>query len=137
MNYQFSIKQNERSLKILKKIYKDRILEGTTGYIYLDNEPFKINNKILLIHNQKTLKLRRENNKKFVFLNLFDNFYQREFICCKFKNKYDLNFKVENKNNRYIYSLIDDYDNKILSIISKNYSTKKFIYLIMKFFNIE
>lgn len=139
MNYQFSIKQNKRSLEILKHVYKNRITIDDEGYILLDYYNFNITNKDLIIHNQETLKLRRKNNKKLEFLNLFDNFHQREFIINKFQLDNDLNFRIDIIESKkiYVYSIVDDYDHILFSIKSKVLSNKKFIYLIMKFYNIE
>lgn len=150
MDYRFSIKQNKRSLEILKKIYGDRITIDERGCILLDYHYFIFNDKILLIHNDETLKFRRKYSNNYVFLNLFDNFYQRQFIVSKFKLKYDLNFRIthitENSGNiknkkkkQYTkYEIVDDNLNVKNMIISKQYySEKKLVYLIKNYFNID
>ena len=77
MNFQHSIKQNLKSLEVLKRLYKDNELKiNQKGIIMIDNKYISINNKKMLIHNKSTLHLRRKFSKEYEFLNFIENYHR-------------------------------------------------------------
>jgi hypothetical protein len=138
-NYIYYQKCNKESMNILKHLYSD-VEVGERGEIYVNNELFRINNNVMMVHDDyRTLKVRRKNNYK--FLDFFNNYNQRNFLFNKFTRKENVYLLKKNKitNNGlvYQYSINSETSNiKKVSLISKKNLNKKFVVLIMKYYGI-
>ena len=140
--YKYYRSLNDKSFKLLRKIYHNDI-RIINNVIFKDpKHPLIINNKMMIvINNQVSITSRRKNKSLYDYLNFYTSFYQREWYIHKFINIENVTLCKRsikcNKNTWYIYTIQSNSNGKILrSYISKYDNNKKFIKMIERYYNL-
>jgi hypothetical protein len=145
-SHQELCKESNLSFALLKEILDEEDLAISGNIVYIHGIPMTdLDNKILLIYNNDSLKLRRKNKDKFTYFNAFKNKDQLEFIIDKM-NEYNDEIDcitIEDTNeitNWYSVKLMNIH-NKVMKEIqvydTENFNKQKSILrLLMVYYNV-
>ena len=139
-NYTKYITETNKSFIILKRVLDNSIITvNNKGIIQRDFRDFFINDKKILIHNQDTVNLRRNNKELYQYLNFYETYIHRNFIISTFLKKEKVIMESERYDNDFIFYFIKDKktNNIITSFKSRINSGVKFVSLIQRYYKID
>jgi hypothetical protein len=145
-SHQELCKESNLSFALLKEILDEEDLIVSGNIVYIHGIPMTdLDNKILLIYNNDSLKLRRKNKDKFTYFNAFKNKDQLEFIIDRMNEYNDeidcITIEDTNEVTGWYSVKLMNIHNKVMKEIqvydTENFNKQKSILrLLMTYYNI-
>lgn len=137
-DYKNVLRSSNISFELLSDVLVNDDIEIINNIVYINEKPLEINNKKIILWNDKSIKLRRSNKSEYQFLNFFENSEQQDYLLDVLFNTDELigYINILTIGGKFIYQINTNNNEILYQKVYNDTSLSNNIDLICRFYKI-